>query len=308
MKKSIRRKLALSALSVGVALLSVTATTYAWFTTNTTATATGVQGTASSLDTSLLIGKAENGTFGAKLELDPVSNVKLKPLQWTSEGLKNLANNAATYTDSQHDYVSYTIFFKVTDLTNAKPKDLTLKITDLNKDLTNEQTQGDQVLVADAAESTATNYDNYKAGQTISGIKLVDSLSLEVGTLTKVTTDAAVTVAKTSDVQTKGVFNYTADAPTDYDSLIYYNNVMGTTAARTSDATQYNTNALWNGTDGNEIRLLTLTNTSEPAASKEVVFSLTFNIYLNGWDKDNFNAVAAKQFVNGFEFKLVDHE
>ncbi len=55
MKKNTLRKLTLSAVTLGVAALSLTSTTYAWFTTNGSATASGISGTVSSPDLLMLI-------------------------------------------------------------------------------------------------------------------------------------------------------------------------------------------------------------------------------------------------------------
>ncbi len=55
MKKNTLRKLTLSAVTLGVAALSLTSTTYAWFTTNGKADATGISGTVSSPELLMLI-------------------------------------------------------------------------------------------------------------------------------------------------------------------------------------------------------------------------------------------------------------
>ena len=60
MKKNLLRKLTLSAVTMGVAALSVTTSTFAWFTTNGTATASTISGTVQASDILFMI---ENPTW-----------------------------------------------------------------------------------------------------------------------------------------------------------------------------------------------------------------------------------------------------
>ncbi len=64
MNKKLTRKLTLSAVTLGVAALSLTSTTYAWFTTNGSATASGIKGSVAASDANMLI-KTPTGYSGS---------------------------------------------------------------------------------------------------------------------------------------------------------------------------------------------------------------------------------------------------
>ncbi len=71
MNKKMLRKLTLSAVTLGVAALSVTTSTFAWFTTNGTATASKVSGTVKASDVTMLI-KSPTGWKNSDGTMTPV--------------------------------------------------------------------------------------------------------------------------------------------------------------------------------------------------------------------------------------------
>lgn len=98
MKKSLRRKLIMSAVAVGVAAAGTTASTYAWFVSSTEVSST-VSGTVESSGASLFISNdgVSYGTKAVKPTAD-FSKLKMAPLQMkaTNHTLSSLDDGEAT--------------------------------------------------------------------------------------------------------------------------------------------------------------------------------------------------------------------
>ena len=104
MKKSLRRKLIMSAVAVGVAAAGTTASTYAWFVSSTEVSST-VSGTVESSGASLFISNdgVSYGTKAVKPTAD-FSKLKMAPLQMkaTNHTLSSLDDGEAT---KNEDYI-----------------------------------------------------------------------------------------------------------------------------------------------------------------------------------------------------------
>ena len=70
MKKSLRRKLIMSAVAVGAAAVGTTASTYAWFVSNNTVTASEINGSVVESNANLFILNGEN--YGQSTNLNIV--------------------------------------------------------------------------------------------------------------------------------------------------------------------------------------------------------------------------------------------
>lgn len=153
MKKSLRRKLIMSAVAVGVAAVGTTASTYAWFVSNTDVSSS-VSGAVEDATSSLYI--SEDGkNFGTqKIDLGSKTS-KLAPLQLTNDGatvaytLKDLEGNNA----NTENYITFDLYFSVQLQGNASKK-VVIKTTAEDK---GEQTHVAQTNVASADGYTAIN-------------------------------------------------------------------------------------------------------------------------------------------------------
>ncbi len=211
MNKKILRKLTLSAVTLGVAALSVTTSTFAWFTTNGSASASTVSGTVTSSDSNMLIKtiKAWDGQsytndesttatasgsnvwdgFSKSVTLRPQTGVSLQPVTWSTESTYvdiNGSSQTSSHTGfhkagNDHkfnqeakdtDVLHYQVVFAITDLDSTGST--TKKVTATFKDFS-DVTANQYLLVNAYADSSGTAV----AGKTIQ-VSLLDVLSLRV--------------------------------------------------------------------------------------------------------------------------------
>ena len=114
--KKLTKKLLLSAITLGLALVTLTTTTFAWYTSSTTATVAGGSSTSGTTsDSTLLISKdydssnPETATWGKSVSFDSLGT-SLIPVQWdaTKGKFTYLEGGDAANTD----YYQFTIYFK----------------------------------------------------------------------------------------------------------------------------------------------------------------------------------------------------
>ncbi len=292
MKKNLTRKLALSAVTMGVAALTVTSTTYAWYTNNSEATASGLKATADTADGNLLIYVAngnnnsmnDDGTNGvaptkgysktATLTNDGTKSLLL-PTQWnsTDSKWKPLIGN----TDMASNVLNEYIWFSV-DVPAGKNMDVQLKVTGVtstSKTKTNEYAH---------AESEAESWT----------VSLTDALGLRVSSFgTTVIKKQGTSDAGSGEasVEANKLYRYQVDAKktesdkTIVDAITYYQRAMGDTTTVTDnlkttydaafDTTYYMSN------DG-YLTVANVKNTGTEAAN--IKFGLCFTFFLDGWD------------------------
>ncbi len=197
------RKLTLSGVTLGVAALSLTTSTYAWFTTNTTATASGISGSVKASGGNMLIktleywnedtikGSTEKTTadtwsdFASTVSLHAKDNVKMNPVTYTvvpsDNSVSSTPNTSGFYKGTkggtefttaveETDYLHYRIIFALSSLATGDSitNKVTMKVSDFTTDA-----EGSQYLLVDADSSGA------KAGDTIK-VNLLDVLSMRV--------------------------------------------------------------------------------------------------------------------------------
>lgn len=123
--KSLTRKLFISVMTLAIAIVSLTTTTYAWFTKNTEINASGISmsGQASSGDKSLYIMSSESGaTWGPSITF-PSQAAVLKPVTRTAAddhfaAFKKVVATTASDATAGADYYQYTFYLK-TDTTSS---------------------------------------------------------------------------------------------------------------------------------------------------------------------------------------------
>ena len=252
MKKSLRRKLLLSGLAMGVAALSLSATTYAWFTNNTKVDTTEINAGVA-LNNSLYIkSNLDNGVWGTRATLP--TGKTLNPAHWNGTKLVGIDGT----TDAlESDYFYFTLQFK---LDQAPEEDVNIKLTS---------------IVVDGGTATEFTLKAPAGGNTVTGNKVavspLDSLYFVFG---------------------GNVHAYNKDATTEYDGLTYYNNVMGEDEVRPGTYTA----------PTEDLRSMDVFATI-PAGSQESAV-IDCYVYLEGWDKDNFDAICGNGFEVSFEFAI----
>lgn len=321
MNKKLVRKLALSAVTLGVAALSVTTTTFAWFTTNGTASAENITAETVSAKANMMIRSYDpnaqtpgwdNWTVGATLHAKDGS--KLNPVETTSTmGTFNTMNNAtgttsAVAANDLHQYVvQYKIQFSITDIP-AGTSTLKMFLSEMAF-----SAASNQYLLVDATTDTATNSEA-AAGQTIS-VGLSDVLSLQINTVAsnQAGEDTALTgndVATLAATNANYRYNAESTTATDTDALVYYNNVYARSITRPSLSYASDVlSAVTSADASNGITIATFTNTTGQGQSqinKYQYVTTTFTFFIDGWDKDCFNAIGSSKITAGkFNFVLV---
>ncbi len=259
MNKNLKRKLILSGLAMGVAAFATTATTYAWFTSNTTVSTSEINGNVAQ-DDSIYIKSDEDSNFGNQATIT-ADNVKFTPAQTTDGKAFTGLESTNTLTADQH-YLEFKLTFQGTSgtkiyLTQALFKNF-------------EEVIPSFTLKADAGED-----DSVLKGKDVQ-VDIIDSLALSI--------------SDDSDSSTK-LYHYRQDSVgVKYNAATYYKNVTGNPLPE-KDL----------GIKGFEqIYLANLSNTSvstaillgEIPADGINQLSITFRLFIDGWDNDCFDAVA----------------
>lgn len=288
MKKNLTRKLALSAAAMGVAALSVTTTTYAWFTSNSTATASNVSGTVIDAGEGNLLVSTDAKTWG-KTATFGANDTKLKPVHVNA--------SANTYTDEKGTAVndgvkSYTVYFNISNVAAGSSVHMKVNLSGFSAAV-------EQTLLADAGTS-----EEAKAGKKVT-VGLQDVLAMNINDVATFPTGATATKTDgiTSPLSGKA-YRYKAETAVAADAVTYYNNLLGETISRptTGYNDQYDeTTTLMGATEATDFTLYTL-----GTDQRSAVFGLTFTFFIDGWDYQCFNAVAESLFTTGtFEFSVV---
>jgi predicted ribosomally synthesized peptide with SipW-like signal peptide len=288
MKKNLTRKLALSAAAMGVAALSVTTTTYAWFTSNSEATASNVSGTVIDAGEGNLLVSTDAIHWGKTATFGTNTNL-LKPVH------VNAAAN--TYTDEKGTAVtdgtkSYTVYFNISNVAAGSSVHMKVNLDGFSKKV-------EQTLLADAGTS-----DDAKAGNKVT-VGLEDVLAMnikDVATFPEGAT-AAKTEGITSPLNGKN-YRYQAEQEASADAVTYYNNLLGgepISRPTTGYTEQYASTTIMGGEGATDFPLYTLGENERSA-----VFGLTFTFFIDGWDYQCFSAIGGSAITAGkinFEIK-----
>ena len=336
MKKNLTRKLALSAVTMGVAALTVTSTTYAWYTNNGSASASSLKATTTAAEGNLLLkyGNTTSGAAGSitaqntcadttapdkgystSIELGTI-DTPLKPVQWLNKGDK-IAQ--ASGTDSDDKKATANGFYELKDTetsstdTNthyiwfyveapAKTKyNLTLKFTTTKDSL---ETAGltfsgnkSQKLTMDSVDST----EKSASQPTSTSVGLDDVLAMRVDSILTKNPDKVIVTSANYKYKEEALGKDKADA------LVYYNNVMGTkyvvNGSRHNSSCVNGENGWYmSSDDGVTIANCDNSNGDDTAA---YYFGISFTFFIDGWDYQCFNAIGGQSITGGkFNFSL----
>ena len=289
MKKSLRRKLIMSAIAVGAAAVGTTASTYAWFVTNSTVSST-VTGSVEESAASLYI--SQDGTnFGTQNVAINTGATKLSPLQMTKDGesaysLKELNGGAAS-----DGYISFDLYFSVQ--LNGVAQKIVVKTTAEDK--------GNQTHVAQSSVAADSTYQKIDQGQEY-WENVVKTLNVKVD-IKSAATAAGLAAAPVSSTAYYGLNDTTGK----YDGLKYYKAVTGSTASPSNVLAISNyltTTALTDSVKKaeNTSGVDFITNISQSG-----YYKASFTIWMDGWDDSAFDAVASHNFDLGFTFALANN-
>ncbi len=319
------RKITLSGVTLGVVALSVTTSTFAWFTTNSEAKASNVSGTVSSSGSNMLIKTYKNTSwtsFAKEVSFDAGSTT-LVPVTYQTTNTAGFYKIGSTKTDfngataDKTDYLHYQVIFGLSSLATASNMTNTVSLE--VKDFTS-ATDKEQYLLVDAGEGA-------KAGDTIK-VNLLDVLSMRVESKLITSSDSEKGGIAGNDIPTINSDNFTATnscyryraestqvltktsssgdfSLSNADALTYYNNVYNVSASRPSDDTPrgYNNSSYTDATNlvtkgesdetPNEIKLFTIKGSEKAYVMCDIYF------YIDGWDYQCFNAVGGLTLDSG---------
>ncbi len=283
MKKSIRRKLIMSAVAVGAAALATTSSTYAWFVSNAEVKTSVITGSITSSEANLQISATENGVYGVTAT-PAVPETKLKTITKAASSAFGAYQNINGTTASD-GYVEFSLWFKASGLAKQNYK-LSLE---RSTDAAAPKDSNAETPYTALAGVISDGYTTITAGNEISeDVTKAMYLSVKTGEST------SVNIPFNSE---KGK----------YDGVKYYNTVTGTSTAKASTVTAYGYNAesaprgIAIGDAGFSCDLYTISNDTEGATVK---FEVKFQIWLDGADDAGFDAIAGHNWSVGLNFKL----
>ena len=270
------KKLLLSALTLGLAVVTLTTTTFAWYTTNTEASATGKGSTSGTTDDFSLMISSNNSTWGQSATIE--NGVNLIPLQWSAENDRFEKLNGDS---SASGFYQFTLYFKTSGAASAK--DVYLK----------------NILIYNV-ERTANNlkkFENLSSKTTgcptdaSYAVDAVKALDLVIGT----GTDAKAYDLSGKFASVAEEYKYLADQATfnggTADAVSYYKDVMGITSDFGSETAEFEASLDYSVSLG-----------QIPVGD---VLSVTFTVYLNGWDAYCFDACRGQSFNIALDFTTV---
>lgn len=263
------KKLLLSALSLGLAVVTLTTTTFAWYTSNTDVLATGAGSTSgASNDASLLISATENGPYGPSAPLGDLTEALL-PVQWngTAKEFQTVNLDTKEGTKTTKGYITIKVWFKISQ---ALTSNTDIYLTGITIENTTDE---------------IAPYDNL-ASQTGTGlptgpysVDAVHALDLVYGNTAYNLSDKMA-----SYVESEGFA--AEDTP---NAIEYYNKVMGLSAEKQLKASDETANFAKFDTYKDLASVATIT-------AGETKASATFYVYLNGWDAYCFDACRNQTF------------
>lgn len=300
--KKLMRKLVLSCFALGLAVVTLTTTTFAWYTTNKEVSATGIKGkTQGEVSGSLEI-SADTTSWGPTVEIsaykDGFDGSAMVPLQLIVPGKGNpsslcglnLTNNAeAGVAAGAGSYIKFVVY--VRNSTTVTDKDTPIYLKELVIENT---TEGGLPVKNQLVDKGIAGFDNTNLGNSYS-VDAVRALSMTFTSHTYANNftgnnETRYSVAECQDNLLAGTSLNVNSA----DALAYYNAVMNHTSDESKnvkmpdDYTEIN--LVKNGS--NKLQVGTI-----PAgATTDQWTTITFSIWLEGWDKLCFDACQGQTF------------
>ena len=284
------KKLLLSALSLGLAVVTLTTTTFAWYTSSTEAGAVGQGETSGTTQDSTLEittaydGNINNSTWTKNVTVAPSG--LMTPVAWNGTSFVDVDNTAAT------DYYQFKLWFKTTKTTYDTDIAVYLK----NMVITN-TTEGEKLPEYNNLLSNMQDRPNTVPAGSTYAIDAVRALDMVVDS----------NVGKVA-YELSNLFTYATSKEKGYastlDASAYYQLVMGSSpnAAASGSLTPltHDSNELTVTSTGQYVQIGNLINKAETTSYD--VLEVTFTIFLNGWDNYCFDACKGQSFSVSLDF------
>lgn len=285
--KKLVRKVVLSSLALGISVVTLSTTTFAWYTSNVTASVNNVNGTTAGTTDSTLLISADGKSFSKSVDevTYTVDGKKMVPLQLSKGKMVDLRDKEATTAASKGQYIQFSVFVKTTS--EAATIDIPVYLKSLK--VTN---NGNSPKTYDALNKDASFTADAKTYAVDAARTLAFSILGKEGT-TRSNAGAGVT---TNSVGYSISNIYTAKTTIEsnlsstVDALRYYNSVMGLedTAAVSIPTTGQALSKELDEETGTKITATTL--------KSKNVYELIFTVWMDGWDKYCFDACAGQTF------------
>lgn len=285
----LKGKLIMSAAALAACAATLTSTTYAWYTTNTTVDASNVSGTtADSGDASILISQDAETSTGKKIWASSVSvteaNQKNKnaliPLEYTGTQFNALGSEAS----NTNGYLEFKLYFKTAKVGDGSGHTKlylkTFKATNANT-----LRESDNLVYTGAAASTDYS-QGLDVGMPTYKIDAARCLGLVMNSPTVTSLKSHAFDVTEGDLKDDSV----KDSNGQISAITYYNTVMKPTTALEDGKHNLKTLGTADAEDGtNALEIAQLPNDGTET-------SVTFMVYLNGWDKYCFDACKGQTF------------
>ncbi len=303
----LRKKLLLSCAALAACATTLVSTTFAWYTSNTTVTASNITGTSAASGSELLLISQDASNWDTAIAdvQESASSAELQPLAYIGGYLGTMTTT--TPSADAAGYVEFVLYIKNASTTTGN---LVMEITELENTtgtLPMKSVIGANHKYLALSESTA----EYK----VDFLRAL-CLEIEVAQVTDGTPAAAVSTAydlETTAVALNGAFadsltgktgGAVTESSTDlFNAHQYYNEVMGLdgTEGKTPIATTDST--VKSDITNCEIDLGALP-TAGTADTANNYLKLTFKVFLNGWDLACFDACQGQSFQMGLSFTV----
>jgi len=300
----LRNKLILSCAALAAVATTAVSTTYAWYTSNTKVTASGVNSGSASVGSALLLIKdldAKNPEWTTQISDVTETGTALMPLQYNAGALVdiNYSGAAKGTADVTGSYCKFHL-----GLMNAGKDALTVQLK-LDSLLNTTAT------FANTAKPVIAKGASAFGGTAPTGTYTVDLLRVLNVEIEQATVTAGSTGDASSahyDLNPASSYTYNTDTISthaDADAVSYYNSVMEVSknvdpkdavlpktaivAGATTDLLEFTVPAALDSTTG---------------VTNDTFIDLTFKVFINGWDAYCFDAVQGQNFSMALSFQV----
>ncbi len=300
----LKRKLLAAGLALGATALTLTTSTFAWYTANTEVSMSGVQGaSAANGDSLLLISKTgANGTYSNSVTLT-VNPQTLQPVQYTAGSagseapvFNSFANGAVVTSAAAAvtNYVSFDLYFRSSAASHVYLKNMSI--------VNNTAASANGLPSKDILTTSGTTLENLSTKNTYK-MDVLRTLKLAYYTekhetpaatgseTPTTTTTAAVGSAFDFDGGTFCTYSATDDVATMTNAHTYYKAVTGKAIAETGDLA-VTTHLAKNHDFG----------VTPASLSSNNDLCVHFYLFIDGWDLQCFDAVQGQAFTVTMDF------
>lgn len=324
--KKLMRKLVLSSFALGLAVITLSTTTFAWYTSNVNVTADGINGNTATSGADLLMITQEYDTVnktpinfetsitveqtGEQTMMIPTSYVSWG--NYAQLGSKN-AENKVTDNGSSTGYITFTLYFKLASMIE-EGKTVNLYISQLEIINTTGATYTEgtgwsrEVLPTKDVLAEGRSYLNTK-GESTYTIDVLRTLMMNIKSeVYESTTGSIVTTPKeNSDVELLlNLQNMNKNAyDDDFENGVsnaheYYNAIMDADLTSTTQKV-YDDEKTVSSSTGSPLAINVLPEAGDALTSNSYL-KVEFVVFMNGWDLACFDACQGQSFVINMGF------